>query len=152
MTVQCFILLYNETFRYIADHYGEEALQGLWDEISSRWCCHLEELVAEKRLEGMQEYWGGNEGTLSREKAVYDTNLKDGVFALNMYNCPSVGELVQHGRVPLHGGLNYCDHCPALYVPVARRNGCDMTIEIEYNEDGTCAGRCKLRAWEKPES
>lgn len=33
---------------------------------------------------------GGTDGTLGREKAEYEINLKDGVFNLIMHKCPSV--------------------------------------------------------------
>lgn len=150
MTVQLFILLYNETFRYISEVYGPNALRGLWGEISDRWCCHLDELVAAKGLEGMKEYWGGDAGTLAREKAEYEVALRDGVFTVAMQECPSVGEIVQRGRRPLSGEVSYCDHCPALYGPVAQRHGFEMTFEIAHDDDGSCAGRCLMSAREKP--
>lgn len=149
MTVHDFIVIYNETFKYIEAEYGAEAVKDLWATISEQWCTHLDALVREKGLEGMFEYWGGNDGTLGREKAECDVKLSDGVFSVTIQKCPSVGELVERGRVLYHGGLNYCSHCPALYVPIANKYGYEMFFDIEHDETGGCVGRCKLTSFKK---
>ena len=38
--------------------------------------------------------------------------------------------------------MTYCDHCDALYGPVAAKYGIELRFSPEYNEDGTCAGNC----------
>jgi|LSQX01.1.fsa_nt_gb hypothetical protein len=142
MTVHDFIVTYNETFKFIEDKYGVEAVKDLWKTISEEWCTHLDELIRTKGLEGMVEYWGGEGGTLGREKAEYEINLKDGVFSGIMHECPSVKELHERNRKVYNGKLTYCDHCPALYAPVAEKYGIKMTFGIEHDEDGECTGKC----------
>lgn len=147
MTVQKFILLYNDTFEYIRERWGAGAVRALWKELSEQWCNHLDELVGQKGLAGMEEYWGGDSGTLSREKAVYETRMEDGQFCLDMHECPSVGEIYHSGRVPMYGEITYCDHCLDLYGPIAEKYGYGMENVVEYLPDGQCSGRCHLRAW-----
>lgn len=149
MTVQEFIVIYNETFKYIEQKYGAEAVKDLWSALSNRWCTHLRDLISKKGLEGMMEYWGGNDGTLNREKAGFSVSLCDGVFQIQMDKCPSVGELKERGREIYHGELSYCDHCDALYPPIAREYGYEMNTDIDYNESGVCAGICRITAYKK---
>lgn len=149
MTIHDFIIIYNETFKFIEDKYGVEAVEDLWATISKQWCGHLRELVETKGLEGMLEYWGGNDGTLLREKAVSDAGLSDGIFYTVMHKCPSVEELIESGREIYHGKLSYCDHCPPLYTPIAEENGYEMGWMIDRDEEGKCTGRCKWFSYKK---
>ena len=142
MTIQDFIVTYNETFKYIECKYGVEAVKELWQTISEQWCTHLDELVKNKGLDGMVEYWGGEDGTLGREKAEYEISLKDGIFFGIMHECPSVKELHERDKKIYNGKLTYCDHCPALYSPVAKKYGIKMTFNIEHEENGECVGKC----------
>ena len=149
MTVYNFIEIYNETFKYIEKEYGAEAVKDLWQTISAQWCVHLDDLVREKGLEGMGEYWAGNGGTLGREKAVYEISLQDGVLAGIMHKCPSVGELIERNRKIYHGELNYCNHCLALYGPVANRYSFEMLWNIDTDEAGRCTGKCSWTSYKK---
>jgi len=144
VTVQDFIVLYNETFKFIEKNYGRDQVDDLWAVISREWCTHLRDLVAEKGMEGMNAYWGGNSGTLSREKAFYDIELKDGVFTITMDECPSVKEIRERGFTVYK---DYCEHCIALYGPVVADYGFEMKSFIE-KEAGTDnpTGKCKLVA------
>jgi hypothetical protein len=147
MTVYDFIVIYNETFKYIEDKYGAEAVLDLWKTISEEGgSTRLADLIREKGLEGMLEYWDGKNGTLKREKAKYEISLKDGVISGVMHECPSVKELRDRNRKIYRGKLTYCDHCPALYVPVAEKHGFEMSFDIEYDTNNECTGRCSWRA------
>jgi len=143
MTVNDFIVIYNETFKYIEKKHGQDAVKNLWETISIQWCTHLRELVKAKGLNGMLEYWGGKDGTLGRENAEYAVSLNDGVFKGIMYKCPSVGELKERGRDLYKSELTYCDHCRFLYSPIAEDFGFNMSWFIEYDQSGYCVGKCK---------
>lgn len=144
MNLNDFIVIYNETFKYIDENYGVDAVKDLWTTISDSWCLHFRELIKTKGLEGMLEYWGGDQGTLGREKADFEVSLNDGVFKMDMIKCPSVAELRERKRMIYSGKLSYCDHCPALYPPIAEEYGFKMYMDIDYNIDGECAGSCRL--------
>jgi hypothetical protein len=143
MTIHDFIAAYNKTFEYFDKKYGDAAVRSLWDRISREWCTHLDDCLKRRGLEGCMEYWGGGEGTLEREDADCNITLKDGVFSIVMHNCPSVAEVRSRGQEPYVGSITYCDHCEALYAPILAKHGFKMIFDIEYNEDGSCAGRCK---------
>ena len=149
MTVNDFIVVYNETFKYVEKNYGVDALKNLWGTISEQWCKHLDDLIRTKGLDGMLEYWGGTQGTLGREKADCEVSLNNGLFSIKMDECPSVGELWEKKRYIYNGELTYCDHCPALYHPIAEKYGYKMITEINHNEDGECAGSCRITAYKK---
>ena len=144
-----FIVIYNETFKYIDKKFGADAVKDLWATISLQWCTHLRELVETKGLEGMLEYWGGTDGTLGREKAQYNASLDNGIFKGTMFRCPSVGELHVRGREVYHGGLTYCDHCRFLYAPIARECGFEMSWNIDFDESGKCTGSCSWISFKK---
>lgn len=142
MTIQDFIAAYNKSFRYIEKKYGTEALRKLWSTISNDWCTHLDDCVKRKGLVGLMEYWGGDSGILTREHAAYEVHLKDDHFRGVMHECPSVAEVRSRGQEPYVGSLTYCDHCEALYSPICAKYGIDLHFKPEYNNDGSCAGRC----------
>jgi hypothetical protein len=148
LTVHDFTIIYNETFKYIDQKYGSGEVKDLWNEISKRWCVHLNELVGEKGLQGMYEYWGGENGTISREKAECTVTLKDGMFTATMAKCPSVTELEENGREIYSGNLSYCDHCLCLYGPVVKKYGFSMTWSIDSNH-GKCTGKCKWTSFKE---
>ena len=52
-----FVLSYSEWFSYIADHYGDQAVEGLWAALSDEFLLPLRKLIAEKGFEGMVEHW-----------------------------------------------------------------------------------------------
>ena len=147
MTIQTFIVLYNETFKFVQEKYGNDAVLGLWKNLRETQLTHLDGLVARGGLAGMNEYWNGDDGTLSREQAGFEITYEpDRLFLIDMARCPSVGEIWESGREPMIGSLTYCDHCPNLYMPIGEKHGFKMTYEIEYEDDGRCTGRCKLKA------
>lgn len=140
MTVQNFIVIYNETFRYIDEKYGPEKLNELWAVISRQWCTHLRDLVEREGLQGMYEYWGGSDGTLNREKAGYSINLEKDEFRIDMKQCPSVAEIKNRGFNVFH---RYCEHCPSLYNPVIMSNGFCIEWEIGMEND-VPSGICRF--------
>lgn len=143
MTVQDFIVIYNETFKYIDKKYGKYMVYDLWETISREWCLHLRKLVEEKGIEGAYEYWGGDRGTLGREEATYEITLEEDRMIIEMNKCPSVGELKERKR---NIYPDYCEHCAALYDPVLRKY--DLTMEVNYERDketGLPSGRCESR-------
>jgi len=143
MSIQDFIVIYNETFRYIAGTYGRARVDDLWAAISREWCWHLRRLVMEKGIAGVYEYWGGSEGTLKREKADFSITFTNGHYTSVMNHCPSVGELIERHQAIFP---DYCEHCAALYAPVLAEAG--IGYRKEYERDavtGLPTGRCK--AW-----
>lgn len=141
MTVQDFIVIYNETFIYVEKEYGKEKVKDLWKTLSDEWCVHLKELAEEKGIEGAYEYWGGREGTLSREKADFSMKLENGEIRSRIKNCPSVGELRERNRDIY---TSYCEHCEALYSPVLEKFGLKYEKEFEICESTNLpAGRCR---------
>lgn len=144
MTIRDYIVAYNETFRYVEERFGSAALKDMFSAISDQWCVHLDECVRRGGIGGCMEYWGGGEngGTLGREKAACTISIKDGVFSIEMNECPSVKELRERGKEPYAGKTTYCDHCRALYAPVLGRYGLSFDVDIRYGEDGSCTGKC----------
>ncbi|MEG1524799.1 MAG: hypothetical protein RRZ24_06165 [Clostridia bacterium] len=142
MTIRDYIAAYNKTFGYVEEKYGVDMLGNLFSTISKEYCTHLEEYVRESGVEGCQRYWGGDSGTLSREKIDFRTYMEDGVFHGQIRNCTSVGDVRSRGQEPHVGKLTYCDHCQALYGPVCAKYGVELLFTPEYLPDGTCAGNC----------
>lgn len=143
MTIRDYIAAYNKTFGYVEENYGTGMLADLFARISKEYCTHLEEYVRDYGVEGCLKYWGGDSGTLSREKIDFQAYIDDeGVFHGQIRNCTSVNDVLNRGQIPHVGGLTYCDHCDALYSPVCARHGVELHFRPEYNADGTCAGNC----------
>lgn len=143
MTIRDYIAAYNKTFEYVEENFGADRLWDLFARISREYCTHLDECCEGRGLDGCMLYWGGETGTLDREKAACVITLENGVFRIAMNECPSVAEVRSRGQEPYYKGeVTYCDHCGALYAPVLAKHGLKWECEVEYNADGTCAGRC----------
>ncbi|MDO8685505.1 MAG: hypothetical protein Q7J78_02415 [Clostridiales bacterium] len=56
MIIYDFIGIYNETFKYIENKYGANAVMDLWSTISEQYCTHLRDIIGEKGIKGMKEY------------------------------------------------------------------------------------------------
>lgn len=143
MTIQDYIRCYNKTFGYVEDKWGAEALGDLFLSISREYCQHLDDFIREEGVKGCLTYWGGENGTLAREKIDHDAYIdEEGIFHGAIRNCTSVADVRSKGQEPHHGKLTYCDHCEALYGTTAAKYGIELKFQPEYNEDGTCKGNC----------
>ena len=145
MTVQDFIVNYNETFRFIHERHGKAAVIALWEYLGDGGV-ELCEKVRERGLEGYYEHFYGEDGTCTREDVEGGAYIKDGVFYELVDACPSVGELEERGKRPYK---YYCEHCYWLYHKSLEENG--FSYEAEYSlqpEDGyikTCSFTAKKR-------
>ncbi len=127
-----FILAYNELFNFLYEQGGLAALHNFWRTISDQYLTNLDQLVREKGIAGMEEYWGR---TLEEEAAGYEITASENRFTIQMHRCPSVGLLNSSNveKCPY-----YCDHCAALYRPIMERAGFAYQIEDLDRDRGSC--------------
>ncbi|MDC7217559.1 MAG: hypothetical protein PQJ28_00905, partial [Spirochaetales bacterium] len=88
----------------------------------------LQRLMQEKGLAGAFDYWSHS---LNEEAADFTMILDEdkGEFSIDLHKCPSKGMLLELKHMtPYH---SYCDHCPALYKPIAEGQGYTYTSEID---------------------
>lgn len=131
-----FILAYSELFKFIHQHYGREAVQRFWEGISDEFLNNLRDLVAEKGLEGMQEYWSH---TLGEEGGEWEMKLHGDTFEIFMNKCPSAGKLKKARDAGwLEPYAHYCEHCDTLYRRVIEPFGFDYTVEYLDCDHGIC--------------
>ena len=132
-----FIPAYSEGFKFLEQMGGRKEVEKFWGELSEIYLKDsLLKLMMEKRLDGCYEYWSH---ALNEEAADFTMTLdKDkGEFRIDMHRCPSKGKLLELKHMtPYH---SYCDHCEALYKPVAEKAG------FKYKSDVDCDNaRCSL--------
>lgn len=124
-----FIPAYSEGFKFIENIGGRRQLENFWSELSDIYLKDsLEKLMTTDGLAGAYTYWGH---ALNEEAADFTMILDEdkGEFSIDMHKCPSKGLLIQLKHMtPYH---SYCDHCPALYKPIAERMGYTYTSEID---------------------
>ncbi len=128
-----FILAYNELFKFLEEHHGPEAVERFWIEISDHFLWNLRQLVDEKGIQGMKEYWMH---TLTEEGARYEMKTTEDTFVIDMLECPSVGILrraTHIGRYP-----DYCKHCDILYRRIIEEYGFQYNIEYIDEKLGKC--------------
>lgn len=132
-----FIPAYSEGFKFIERMGGRSELEKFWSELSDLYLKDsLQKLMAEKGLDGCYDYWSHS---LNEEAADFTMILdKDkGEFSIDMHKCPSKGLLIQLKHMtPYH---SYCDHCPALYKPIAEKMGYTYISEIDCDN-----AKCKI--------
>ena len=135
MTVQDFIVNYNETFKFIHERHGKSAVIDLWSYLGETGI-ELCEAVREKGLEGYYEFFYGEAGTCSREDLEGGAYIDgDGVFHEIVDGCPSVAELEERGKRPYR---YYCEHCYWLYRKSLEENGYtyDAFYELQPRDEG----------------
>lgn len=124
-----FIPAYSEGFKFLEQLGGRQEVEKFWSELSELYLKDsLLKLITEKGLEGCFEYWSHS---LNEEAADFtmtlDKNKEE--FKIVMHKCPSKGKLLELGYVvPYH---SYCDHCEALYKPIAERAGYKYKAEVD---------------------
>lgn len=137
MTVQDFIVNYNETFRYLHDRFGKKAVVKLWEFLADT-NVELEQAVAKGGLEGYMEYFYGDNGLTVREDVSGYHRICDGVYEERIVNCPSVGEMEERGKQPYR---YYCEHCYWLYRKALEDHG--FIYEADYELQPKDGGYCK---------
>lgn len=122
---------YDWTFEWLRAQGGEALLRRYWDEAIHRDSQrHASRLIAERGFAGMAEYWGH---TLAHEGAGYHTTAAEGVFRIDMHQCPSKGFLIRNKLGTYH---DYCDHCMGWIGPMLRQAG--FAVDHEHNHRGQC--------------
>jgi hypothetical protein len=128
--VQDFIGYYDWTFEYLRRKYGEDALRQYWRSIGFDSQRHARRLFLEKGFDGMYEYWAH---TLEMEEAGYTFDRGEDHFRIDMFDCPSKGQLVKRGLQAYH---DYCEHCMGWIKAVMDEAG--FLIDHEHNHAGQC--------------
>lgn len=129
--VQDFFGVYDWTFEYIQDHYGEDALHEYWGKyIAFHSQKHAFDLIREKGIEGMIEYWGH---TLAEEEAGYRFERGENSLFSDMFDCPAKRWLREHGRGVF---ADYCDHCQGWVEPMLEAAG--FRSDHEHDHHGHC--------------
>ena len=131
-----FIPAYSEGFKFIEQMGGREELEKFWSELSTIYLKDsLEKLMKEEGLAGCFTYWGHS---LNEEAADFTMVLdeKKGEFKIDLHKCPSKSMLLNLKHMdPYH---SYCDHCTALYKPVAEKMGFKYSSEIDC-DNASCS-------------
>ncbi|MBI4377623.1 MAG: hypothetical protein HY578_00850 [Nitrospinae bacterium] len=127
------VLAYNEMFSFLHKRYGKKAVVKFWEDVSDEFLRNLRELVKEKGIKGMREYWGK---VLKEEEAKYKIRYGRDFFRIEMYRCPSVGLLRRHKGINRY--KDYCKHCDILYRRIIEDYGFSYSIEYMDNKKGIC--------------
>ena len=132
-----FIPAYSEGFKFIELMGGRQKLEKFWSELSDLYLKDsLAKLMAEDGLEGCFTYW---EHSLNEEAADFTMILDEikGEFTIDMHKCPSKNMLLQLEHMePYHA---YCDHCPALYGPIAEDLGYQYISDLTNTDKASCS-------------
>lgn len=124
---------YEWTFAWLERVGGNDLVETYWDEgIGRDSQLHARELIVNKGFAGMAEYWGH---TLVEESPDlgFAITQTEGVFRVDMHDCPSKGFLLRNG---IEGYRDYCDHCIGWIGPMMRDAG--FVIDHEHNHRGQC--------------
>jgi hypothetical protein len=129
--VNDFILYYDWTFEWLRRRHGDAAVTAYWAEsIAFDSQNHAYVLIRDRGLAGMAEYWGH---TLDSEQAGYRAQLLSDTFRIDMFACPSLGQLL---RVEQQTYADYCQHCMGWIGPIM--DCCGYQVDHEHNHAGQC--------------
>lgn len=134
-----FILAYNELFKFLHRHYGKRAVINFWEFISDNFLTNFDELVKEKGIAGMAEYWTH---TLTEEGAEYRMEVGNDYFKIYMKKCPSVG-ILNKRKVKKYP--YYCEHCDILYRRIIEKYGFVYSIRYINKNKGICELKIVLK-------
>jgi hypothetical protein len=122
---------YDWTFEWLRRSGGEPLLRQYWEEAIHRDSQrHAASLIQDQGFQGMAMYWGH---TLQEEGAGCHTTAAEGVFRIDMHDCPSKGFLLRNGLSAYH---DYCDHCMGWIGPMLKKAG--FVVDHEHNHCGQC--------------
>ena len=122
---------YEWTFEWMRKEGGEAMGCQFWDEaIHKDSQTHATELILERGIEGMKEYWGH---TLRAEGAGHHTTATEYTFRVDMHECPSKGFLIRNKLEQCH---DYCDHCMGWIWPLLKRG--KFVVDHQHNHRGQC--------------
>lgn len=124
---------YEWTFAWLEREGGHALVRSFWDEaINHDSQIHARELILKEGFAGMAKYWGH---TLAEESPDHGFKItpKEGVFRVDMHDCPSKGFLLKND---LEQYRDYCDHCMGWIGPLMKEAG--YTIDHEHNHCGQC--------------
>ena len=133
-----FIMAYNELFAFIEERHGRQELVRFWEELADEFLHNLRDLVAEKGLAGMHEYWTH---TLTEEGADQTMTVSEDEFRIEMHQCPSVAMLRRSKHITPFP--DYCKHCKVLYRRVIEPFG--FKCEVQVHDEGQCTLRVTRR-------
>lgn len=128
-----FIPAYSELFAFIEERHGKAALIRFWEGLTDEFLWNLRDLVAEKGLAGMHEYWTH---TLGEEGGEYELSLADDEFRIEIRRCPSVAILRASRHLKPYP--DYCEHCKVLYKRVIEPFGFEVETTVHDAEQGRC--------------
>ena len=124
---------YEWTFDWLDKTGGHVLVRDYWNEAIHRDSQrHAGELIAQEGFAGMAKYWGHTLAEESPERG-YTMSAVDGVFRIDMHDCPSKGFLLRNG---LASYRDYCDHCMGWVGPMMREAG--FVIDHQHNHCGQC--------------
>ena len=124
---------YEWTFDWLERTGGHALVREYWDQAIHRDSQrHARESIERDGFAGMARYWGDTLAEESPEKG-YTISAAEGVFRIDMHDCPSKGFLLRNG---LAGYRDYCDHCMGWVGPMMREAG--FVIDHEHNHCGQC--------------
>lgn len=122
---------YEWTFAWLETEGGTPFLREYWDvAIHQDSQSHAVEVIRQKGIAGMAEYWGH---TLNQEGGTHSTTATESVFRIDMHDCPSKGFLIRNQLQQHH---DYCDHCLGWIGPMLKRAG--FVIDHQHNHRGQC--------------
>lgn len=147
VTVEDFIVNYNQTFIYLHEKHGKSFVVDLWKRLSVEFCYELEKLVAEKGLKGYYEFFYGSEGTASREHVNGEARYseKEGFYE-RIDNCPSIQSLVDRNKKVYR---YYCEHCYWLYAYSLEKHGYHYDASYSLQEAGKPVNKSVFRAYKQ---
>ena len=145
MTIEDFIVNYNQTFIYLHEKHGKSFVVDLWKRLSVEFCYKLEKMVAQEGLKGYNQFFYGKEGTASREhvygEATY--NEEEGFYE-RIDKCPSVQSLIDRKKKIYR---YYCEHCYWLYAHSLEKHGYRYDEDYSLQEEGFPVLECTFRAF-----
>jgi hypothetical protein len=144
MTVQDFIVNYNQTFIYLHEKYGKSYVVELWKTLSREFGYNLEKVVADKGLKGYFEFFYGDDGTAARELVIGEARYdeKSGFYE-RIDQCPSIQSLVDQGKRIYR---YYCEHCYWLYAYSLEKHGYHYEATYWLQKEGNPINYCLFGA------
>jgi len=133
------VLFSNELFKYLDNNFGKKEVEKLWEGLKNTYARKIENLVKEKGLKAMHEYWSK---ILAEQGGRYNLILTDDEFIIDMHYCPSIGKLLNTHVEPYK---DYCGHCPALYVDILEKCG----FKADHYVIDRGKGECRFHARKK---
>ena len=127
--------------QHVYEKYGEQEMVECLRQIARNVYGPLTEAIRKEGLSALEEHW---RNIFTVEEADFELYYEDGILALNVKECPSIGHMKSHGHKIFR---RHCEHTRIIDEEICRLAG--YACSVAYNQE---KGFCLQKFWKEKQA